>query len=961
MKSDMNKRQPKATESRKTTSRKTSPVKAKTATAKKAVAKATPKKLAPKTSAPKAITKPTAKKTKPTTSKAATKSGTTRATAAKTVRKAPTKVVKAAVKPVAAKPVKVVKAPVKTQKETLVSLRTHVDDIVKRLKNADSLTRRSVKSLETSYSVLENEIKTHKTINHAALTRRVDQLSAQLLRNIDATKSEIASDLKAALDSPTITGLQAAIGKSEMRLSQTEIAQSQALAKINRHIAELARVIDSRLKANTQKITTLQDQVSSVETQTEERVVAVEEATATAIRRLGDNVVTAAEQYQNKLDQQNATLREQIANIGLQTSKDFNNYKLETSRRIGNLEGNQKDQNLFMDEAITKLAARIDNLEYGLSDMESNSAQIAQAIPQAVPSQAELVQAPPPAPAHVPAQEDLGDPFLRADQGHASLQEPVAVENPYITLVPDVVQEPTFEDAFSPAPVQVAPAQTYAAPEVQEAQHGSIQPQEYQPQPVQPQMAQQHHYVDPVQASYAAQTQSASASAAYAYDPFAEQNTAYEPAVNVTAQNQDGPLEFIPGQAISHDDLPYADPGYGEQHQAQFTSDGVSRPGHIEPLTEKRPKKISLKNAAALPSIPGLTPRNLKVAGLAVVLATAGYFGIRSFTGGENSAPVSVNNTLPSLGSDVPVTTTIETLDPIGNYEDNQGTPVVPGLETAPPADGAQSLEQAAEGGDAIAQFQLGLQYLDAGRPNDGLKFIRASANQGQPAAQYRLAKLYEAGIGVKADPDMARQLTERAARAGNRIAMHDLGLYYADGLGGVDRDIETALSWFEKAAERGVVDSQYNLGVLFESSPEVPRDALASFVWYSIAASQGDQVAASRKPILEKDLTPEQLEQAKRRLAQFKPTAIDDAANGIFRQVSWTMPEGQSLTAAPELVKDVQSLLGQLGYSVGTPDGSMGPKTRAAVIAFEKANGMAETGVVSASLIDRLQAAAGV
>ena len=58
--------------------------------------------------------------------------------------------------------------------------------------------------------------------------------------------------------------------------------------------------------------------------------------------------------------------------------------------------------------------------------------------------------------------------------------------------------------------------------------------------------------------------------------------------------------------------------------------------------------------------------------------------------------------------------------------------------------------------------------------------------------------------------------------------------------------------------------------------------------------------------------------------------------------------------------VKDVQTLLNDLGYDIGGADGSMGPRTRAAIISFEQANGMPETGRVNAALIDRLELAAG-
>ena len=75
---------------------------------------------------------------------------------------------------------------------------------------------------------------------------------------------------------------------------------------------------------------------------------------------------------------------------------------------------------------------------------------------------------------------------------------------------------------------------------------------------------------------------------------------------------------------------------------------------------------------------------------------------------------------------------------------------------------------------------------------------------------------------------------------------MHDLALYYAEGRGGVEAELPTAAKWFEKAAERGVVDSQFNLGVLFESGQGLPKNLTDAYVWYAIAAQQGDQFALS-------------------------------------------------------------------------------------------------------------------
>lgn len=52
----------------------------------------------------------------------------------------------------------------------------------------------------------------------------------------------------------------------------------------------------------------------------------------------------------------------------------------------------------------------------------------------------------------------------------------------------------------------------------------------------------------------------------------------------------------------------------------------------------------------------------------------------------------------------------------------------------------------------------------------------------------------------------------------------------------------------------------------------------------------------------------------------------------------------------------ELQSLLGRAGYDVGTPDGVVGPKTRAAVMAYQSRAGLPADGHVSGLLLDRLK-----
>ena len=159
----------------------------------------------------------------------------------------------------------------------------------------------------------------------------------------------------------------------------------------------------------------------------------------------------------------------------------------------------------------------------------------------------------------------------------------------------------------------------------------------------------------------------------------------------------------------------------------------------------------------------------------------------------------------------------------------------------------------------------------------------------------------------------------------------------------------------------RGVIDSQYNLAVLSESSEgTLQPNREDAFFWYSVAAAQGDQYAVARRDTLAPTFDADAQARLAARIAAFSPRPIDEEANGIFGAQAWT----QSVKAAPagpdETVRTAQSLLGQLGYEVGSADGLMGARTRAAIMRFEESNGLPATGRINAALINRLELAAG-
>ena len=191
----------------------------------------------------------------------------------------------------------------------------------------------------------------------------------------------------------------------------------------------------------------------------------------------------------------------------------------------------------------------------------------------------------------------------------------------------------------------------------------------------------------------------------------------------------------------------------------------------------------------------------------------------------------------------------------------------------------APSLTQPAPvGGGAAAQDLPGL-YAEAVRrieahDNSAVGDLRKDANLGYAPAQFYLAKLYEAGeAGLPKDIAAAREWTQRAADNGERKAMHNLGLYYFEGTGGV-KNLALAAQWFRKAANLGLVDSQYNLARLYEGGFGVTRSPADAYSWYLIAARSGDAESRAAAERLKGQLAPAIARGSESFADSFRPSA---------------------------------------------------------------------------------------
>jgi TonB family protein len=95
-------------------------------------------------------------------------------------------------------------------------------------------------------------------------------------------------------------------------------------------------------------------------------------------------------------------------------------------------------------------------------------------------------------------------------------------------------------------------------------------------------------------------------------------------------------------------------------------------------------------------------------------------------------------------------------------------------------------------------------------------------------------------GLGQTAGEDADLQALRANAERGNAASQYALGLRYANGAGGVERDPVEALRWYRLSGEQGHVPAQFAVAAMFDRGVGVEANALEAVRWYEAAALQG-------------------------------------------------------------------------------------------------------------------------
>jgi TPR repeat protein len=149
----------------------------------------------------------------------------------------------------------------------------------------------------------------------------------------------------------------------------------------------------------------------------------------------------------------------------------------------------------------------------------------------------------------------------------------------------------------------------------------------------------------------------------------------------------------------------------------------------------------------------------------------------------------------------------------------------------------------------------------------EAVKWFRQAADQGNADAQFNLGVMYATGQGIAQDRAEAVKWFRQAANQGNTAVQFNLGKMYATGQG-VAQDPAEAVKWFRQAADQGNAAAQFNLGAMYAKGEGVASDRVAAYAFFNLSATNDpskDNPAIRQRAILVNRMSADELKAGQR------------------------------------------------------------------------------------------------
>ncbi|MEM6781157.1 MAG: peptidoglycan-binding protein [Pseudomonadota bacterium] len=261
----------------------------------------------------------------------------------------------------------------------------------------------------------------------------------------------------------------------------------------------------------------------------------------------------------------------------------------------------------------------------------------------------------------------------------------------------------------------------------------------------------------------------------------------------------------------------------------------------------------------------------------------------------------------------------------------------------------------------------------------DLLKDYEDQAIKGVASAQHDLAAVYTAGRGgVEQDFTRAAFWFEEAANNGIANASYNLGVLNHQGLG-VEQDLTKAMYWYREAAQSNHPEAQYNLGIAHIEGIGTDYNPQLAATFFERSAQGGIMEAAYNLGLIHEngllgqanneealywykmaaDDGNQDAQNALNQLAAKLQVGADDIDNMVARKTQIQRSESAPATVQNTAYSDNQAIIAQIQERLtvldlypGPSDGIMGPKTADAIRTYQSENGLAVTGQADRDLL---------
>jgi hypothetical protein len=108
----------------------------------------------------------------------------------------------------------------------------------------------------------------------------------------------------------------------------------------------------------------------------------------------------------------------------------------------------------------------------------------------------------------------------------------------------------------------------------------------------------------------------------------------------------------------------------------------------------------------------------------------------------------------------------------------------------------------------------------------------------------------------------------------------------YEKGLG-VPQDYAEALRWSRKAAEKGIKEAQYNVGLIYFRGLGTIPDYVKAHLWWNLSAARGYRAASESRNLLATEMTLNEIKQAQKLARKWRPKNYQSLAVSLSEMPS--------------------------------------------------------------------------